>query len=146
MNSSGPPIEESHSGRRPLLVWAIFVFYVYCVVSAAIGYQHGYFTLINGRRIPAPKTTAERAIRGAILSLAFLAAVELLRMRQAAIPLYTATWIARAMLTTYDVASASSGRHFVAVASISLIAFAAFTAVVAYAFWLHRNARLHYGL
>jgi hypothetical protein len=146
LNSIEPATRATQNGRRPFLAWAIFVFYAYCLVSAAISYQRGYFTLINGRRIPAPKSAAEQATRGAILFLEFLAAVELLRMREAAIPLYTAAWIARAMATTYDVASASSGRHFVAVASIGLIAFAAFTAVVAYAFWLHRDGRLQYGL
>jgi hypothetical protein len=129
-----------------LLVWAIFFFYAYCVVSATISYRRGYFKLSNGLHIPAPKSSAEQVVRGSILFLEFVAALELLRMREAAIPLYTAAWIAHAMLTTYDIASARAGRHFAAVASIALIAFVAFTAIVAYVFRLHRQARFQSGV
>jgi hypothetical protein len=124
----------------------IFLFYAYCLLSTARDYQRGYFTLSNGHRIPAPRSRAEQAIRGSILFLEFVAALELLRMREIAMPLYTAAWIARAMMTTYDIASVRAGRHFVAVAAVGLITFGAFTGIVAYVFSLHKNARLKSGL
>lgn len=93
-----------------------------------------------------PKSAAEKAIRGGVLLLELAAAIELLRMREAALPLYTAAWIARAMLLIYDIASAASDRHFVAILTIGLIALAVFTAVVAYVFSLHRKARLRSGV
>jgi hypothetical protein len=146
LNSNEPAASQTRTTRRPLFVWVIFLFYAYWLVSAARGYQRGYFTLSNGRHIPAPTSRAEQAIRGSILFLEFIAALELLRMREAAIPLYTAAWIAHAMLTTYDIASARAGRHFFAVTSIALIAFAAFTAVVAYVFRLHRQRQFQSGV
>jgi len=88
-----------------LLVWAIFLFYAYTAVSAAVSYRRGYMKTLDGRHIPMPKSAAEQAVRGGVLLLEFAAAIELLRMREAAVPIYTAAWIARAMVATYDIAS-----------------------------------------
>jgi hypothetical protein len=138
-------VRQAKNARRRLLVWAIFLFYAYSVVHAAAGYRRGYFSLINGVRVPAPRSTAEKAIRGSILLLMFAAALELLRMKQAAVPLYVAAWIARAMLTIFDVANASRGRHFIAAPILGLIPFVVFTALVAYVLSLQRRALLRPG-
>lgn len=141
-------VPQTQNARRRLLVWAIFLFYAYSVVSAGAGYLRGYFSLINGVRIPAPRSTAEKAIRWSILLLMFAAALELLRMKQAAVPLYVAAWIARAMLTTFDVANLANltrGRHFIAIPILGLIPFAVFTALVAYVLSLQRRALLRPG-
>lgn len=129
-----------------MLVWAIFVFYAYFVVSAAVSYHRGYFKTFNGVHIPVPKTAAEKAIRGGVLLLEFAAAIELLRMREAAVPIYTAAWIARAMMAAYDVASTVTRPHFAALLIVELIAFGAFTAIAGYAFSLQRKARLRSGV
>jgi hypothetical protein len=147
VNSEASLLTQVQNGRRRLLVWAIFLFYAYSLASMAVGYRRGYFSVGfgNGIRIPAPKSTAEKAIRAGILLLTSAAALELVRMKEAAVPLFFAAWIARAMLTTYDVANVTRGRHFVAVPILILIPFAVFTALVAYVLSLHRKALLRPG-
>ena len=145
MNPDASEVPEVQNARRRLLIWAVFLFYAYCVVSAGVGYRRGYFSFGRGVRVPAPESTAEKAIRASILLLQLAAALELLRMKEAAVPLYMAAWIARAMLTTFDVANATRGRHFIAAPILGLIPFAVFTALVAYVLSLHRRALLRPG-
>jgi hypothetical protein len=139
-------VPQTKNARRRLIVWAIFLFYAYSLIDAAVSYRRGYFSLMNGIRIPAPRSTAEKAIRGGILLLELAAAFELLRMKEAAVPLYMAAWIARAMVTTFDIANATRGRHFIAIPIIGLISLAAFTALVAYVLSLQRRGLLRPGV
>jgi hypothetical protein len=50
------------------------------------------------------------------------------------------------MLTTYGIASAAAGRHFVAIVTTVLIALGAFTDVVGYVLSPHRKGRLRFGV
>jgi hypothetical protein len=129
-----------------LLVWAIFLYYAYVIVSAAVSYHRGYFEMSHGVQIPVPKSASEKAIRGGVLVLGLAAAIELFRMRRAAVPIYTAAWIARAMMTTYDIASAVTRPRFNLVLMVALVAFGAFTAIAGYAVSLQRKGRLRAGV
>jgi hypothetical protein len=126
-------------------VWAIFLYYAYLGVSIAIGYWRGHFVLLSGQPFPLPKSVAERVVRGALITLEIIAAVELFRLRAAAVPFFMAAWIARAMITTYDVASSVDGRHPIAVLVFGLFSVAIYTALLAYALWLQRNGILRAG-
>jgi hypothetical protein len=141
IDSSSP---ESRT-RRPFLVWVIFLFYVYVGISLPIDYWRGYAVLANGYHIRLPVSNAERAIRGTVIFLAVVAAVELFRLRTTAVVLFTAGWIARAMLTTYDAAQASRGRHFIAIAVIG-VAFAVYSGLLAYTVHLKRRGVLRRGV
>jgi hypothetical protein len=143
------PIDSSYPEsrtRRPFLVWVIFLFYIYVGISLPIDYWRGYAVLPNGYHIRLPASNAERAIRGTVIFLAVVAAVELFRLRTAAVVLFTAGWIARAMLTTYDVAQASRGRHFVGIAVIGVVAFAVYSGLLAYTVHLKRRGVLRRGV
>jgi hypothetical protein len=132
--------------RRPFLVWIVFLFYIYVGISLPIDYWRGYVVLANGYHIRLPASNAERAIRGTVIFLAFVAAVELFRLRSAAVVLLTAGWIARAMLTTYDVAQSSRGRHFIATGATGVVAFAVYSGLLAYAVHLKRRGVLRPGV
>ena len=136
---------QAKARRRPVLVWAVFLFYAYLGVSVVAGYWRGHYVLLSGQQVPLPKPVAERVVRGVLIVLEIVAATVLFRLRSAAVPLFMAAWIARAMLTTHDLTNSFRGRHAVAILTIGLVSIGMHTVLLAYVLHPQRKGLLRAG-
>lgn len=128
--------------KRPLMVWAIAIFFVLHLAHFALSYARGYALLRDGTRIPLKNSPADKATRVTVAAIGCIAAVQLFRLRRSAAPLFLLAAVGVTAITTHDIVRVAPSRH----AAFAIVALMVWPAIYLFSFgyasWLRSRGAL----